>query len=55
MRNAHRILTGNSWGNLHLENRYEDGRWMELAQDRVEWQIFISAVLNLDRFCYRES
>jgi hypothetical protein len=25
----------------------EDGRWMELAQDRVQWWIFISMVLDL--------
>jgi len=23
-----------------------DGRWMELAQDRVEWQAFVLAVLK---------
>ena len=31
------------WGNL-LEN---DSRWMELAQDRVQWQASVLAVLNL--------
>jgi len=25
----------------------EDGRWMELAQDRVQWQVLVFAVLNL--------
>ena len=25
----------------------EDGRWMELAQDRVQWPAFVLAVLNL--------
>jgi hypothetical protein len=25
----------------------EDGRWIELAQDRVQWQALILAVLNL--------
>jgi hypothetical protein len=25
----------------------ENGRWMELAQDRVQWQVFVLAVLNL--------
>jgi hypothetical protein len=25
----------------------EGGRWMELAQDRVQWQAFVLAVLNL--------
>jgi len=31
----------------------EDGRWMELAQDRVQWQALLLAVLNLYGFCYR--
>jgi hypothetical protein len=26
---------------------YEDGRWMELAQDHVQWQALVLAVLNL--------
>jgi hypothetical protein len=26
---------------------YEDGRWMELAQDRVQWRALVLAVLNL--------
>jgi len=25
----------------------EDGRWIELAQDRVQWGALVSAVLNL--------
>jgi len=25
----------------------EDGRWMELAQDRVQWQALVLAVLKL--------
>jgi hypothetical protein len=25
----------------------ENGRWMELAQDRVQWQALVLAVLNL--------
>jgi hypothetical protein len=25
----------------------ENGRWMELAQDRVQWRALIVAVLNL--------
>jgi len=25
----------------------EDGRWMELAQDRVQWQALVLTVLNL--------
>jgi hypothetical protein len=25
----------------------EDGRWMKLAQDRVQWQALVLAVLNL--------
>jgi len=26
---------------------FEDGGWMELAQDRVQWWYFVLAVLNL--------
>jgi hypothetical protein len=26
---------------------YEDGRWMELVQDHVQWQAMVLAVLNL--------
>jgi hypothetical protein len=29
----------------------EDGRWMELAQVRVQWRALVSAALNL-QFCY---
>jgi hypothetical protein len=29
------------------ETGYEDGRWMELAEDRVQWQALLLAVLNL--------
>jgi hypothetical protein len=29
------------------ETGYEDGRWIELAQDCVQKQALISAVLNL--------
>jgi hypothetical protein len=25
----------------------EDGRWMELAQDRVQWQALVLAVMTL--------
>ena len=25
----------------------EDGRWIELAQDRVQWQALVLVVLNL--------
>jgi hypothetical protein len=25
----------------------EDGRWMELAQDRIQWRALVLAVLNL--------
>ena len=25
----------------------EDGRWMELAEDRVQWQVLVLAVLIL--------
>jgi len=51
---------GNLSGNIHLEDREGDGRlkdlskissedkmWMELAQDRVQWQALVLAVLNL--------
>jgi hypothetical protein len=30
-----------------IEMGCEDGRWMELAQDRVQWQALVLAVLNL--------
>jgi hypothetical protein len=26
---------------------YENGRWMELAQDRVQWRALVLALLNL--------
>jgi hypothetical protein len=26
---------------------FDDGRWMELAQDRVQWRALVLAVLNL--------
>jgi hypothetical protein len=29
------------------ETGCEDGMWMELAQDRVQWQALILVVLNL--------
>jgi hypothetical protein len=29
------------------ERVYEDGRWMELAQDRVQWRDLVLEVLNL--------
>jgi hypothetical protein len=29
------------------ETGYEDGRWMELAQDLVQWRALVLAVLNL--------
>jgi hypothetical protein len=33
--------------NMHLkEIGSEDGRWIELAQDRVQWQALVLAVLN---------
>jgi hypothetical protein len=28
------------------ETGCEDGRWMELAQDRVQWLALVTAVLN---------
>ena len=30
-----------------MEMGCEDGRWMELAKDRVQWWAWILAVLNL--------
>jgi hypothetical protein len=30
----------------------EDDKWMELAQDRVQWRVLVLAVLNLG-FCYQ--
>jgi hypothetical protein len=30
-----------------MEIGYEDEMWMELAQDRVQWQALVLAVLNL--------
>ena len=30
-----------------MEIGCEDGRWIELAQDRVQWWAFVLAVLNL--------
>jgi hypothetical protein len=29
------------------ETRYEDGKWMELAQDRVQWQALVLEMLIL--------
>jgi hypothetical protein len=29
------------------ETGCKDGRWMELAQDRVQWRALVSVVLNL--------
>jgi hypothetical protein len=29
------------------ETGCEDGRWMELAEDRVQWRALVLAVLNL--------
>jgi hypothetical protein len=31
----------------------EDGRWMELAQDRVQWRDLVLAVLNLRALPFR--
>jgi len=30
-----------------MEIGCEDGRWMELAQDRVQWWALVLAVLNI--------
>jgi hypothetical protein len=43
-------LTGDGWNWLRIVSSgrgYEDGKWMELAQDRVHWGDFVLAVLNL--------
>jgi hypothetical protein len=36
------------WEKRHLEKEigYEDWRWIELAQDHVQWWIFALAALN---------
>jgi hypothetical protein len=31
----------------------EVGKWMELAQDRVQWRDMLLDVLNLRVFCYQ--
>jgi hypothetical protein len=54
-RNTYRILVGESLGKLRrisikmnlVEVGCEDGRWMELAQDCVQWRALLLAVLNL--------
>jgi hypothetical protein len=41
--------------NINLTNiGCEDGRWLEPAQDRVQWQTLLLGVLNL-RFLIAES
>jgi hypothetical protein len=61
--NTYRILVGKSLGKYLLGRRrrryednikkylrdigYEDGRWMELAQDRVQRRTLVLTVLNL--------
>ena len=35
------------WGVVIWKIRFQDGRWMELAQDRVQWQALVLAALNL--------
>jgi hypothetical protein len=45
----------NLFVNLHLQNKdkagslqnREDGRWMQVDQDRVQWRAFVLAVLYL--------
>jgi hypothetical protein len=42
--------TDKEWDNYKVELKKvgcDDGRWMELAQDRVQWQALVLAVLNL--------
>jgi hypothetical protein len=74
--NAYSILLGKSLRNISLgkpktrwesnikmdlrEIGCEDGRWIELAQDRVQWRALVLAVLNLgvllpSYLCYRFS
>jgi len=65
--NTYRILVGKSLGKYLLGRRrrryednikkylrdigYEDGRWMELAQDRVQRRVSVIAVLNVGLVC----
>jgi hypothetical protein len=45
-----RVLLPEDWlvSDMDLrETGREEGRWMELAQDRVEWRALVLAVLNL--------
>jgi uncharacterized protein YraI len=35
------------WGNYIMEVACEDGTWMELAQNRVQWWVLVLAVLNI--------
>ena len=62
-RNAYRVLVGKPEGKRHLgrpRRRWEDnirmdlrevgcdtGEWMDLSEDRDEWQAYVSAVMNL--------
>jgi hypothetical protein len=32
---------------MHRRKVRQGGKWMELAQDRVQWQALVLAVLNL--------
>jgi hypothetical protein len=56
-RNAHRVTVRDTSMNVatrrpricmgNKETGYEEGRWLELVQKRVQWRVLVSAVLNL--------
>jgi hypothetical protein len=41
------IVSTSNQTTVFREMGCEDGRWMELAQDHVQWQALVLAVLNL--------
>jgi hypothetical protein len=43
-----RVLLPNIFSQMYIiEMGCQDGRWMELAQDRVQWWALVLAVLSL--------